>query len=154
MTSYAISAYHQDSINSIIGTRAKQWTGIRIHTTTHKNKTVSVNKIKYIQNMYLLYWYFQQNQCLNIKKHAVHNIHRLAWSPYSQEPMATAQHALRRHWLSPLTLWVWILLMVRCTRYLMWYIPIYRVPFYFSINTIHELLTLCMPFRYSWLTIH
>ena len=22
--------------------------------------------------MYLLYWYFQQNQCLNIKKHAVH----------------------------------------------------------------------------------
>jgi hypothetical protein len=28
-------------------------------------------------------------------------------------------------------------------------IPIYRVPFYFSINTIHELLTLCMPFRYT-----
>jgi hypothetical protein len=52
MTSYAISAYHQDSINSIIGTRAKQLTGTRINTTTHKNKTVSVNKIKYIQNMY------------------------------------------------------------------------------------------------------
>jgi hypothetical protein len=31
-------------------------------------------KIKHI----LLYWYFQQNQCLNIKKHAVHYIHRLA----------------------------------------------------------------------------
>ena len=31
--------------------------------------------------MYLLYWYFQQNQCLNLKKkHAVHNIHRLARS--------------------------------------------------------------------------
>jgi hypothetical protein len=83
------------------------------------------------------------------KKHAEHNIHRLAWSPYTQAPMATAQHALRRHWLSPLTLWVWILLMVRCTRYLMWYIPIYRVPFYFNINMIHELLTLCMPFRYT-----
>jgi uncharacterized membrane protein YobD (UPF0266 family) len=26
---------------------------------------------------------------------------------------------------------------------------IYRVPFYFNINTIHELLTLCMPFRYT-----
>jgi len=31
-----------------------------------------------------LYWYFQQNQCLNIKKHAVHNIHRLAWNPYAR----------------------------------------------------------------------
>ena len=28
-----------------------------------------------------MYWYFQQNKCLNIKKkHAVHNIHRLAWA--------------------------------------------------------------------------
>ena len=26
--------------------------------------------------------YFQQNQCLNIKKHALHSIHRLAWGPY------------------------------------------------------------------------
>jgi hypothetical protein len=26
-----------------------------------------------------LYWYFQQNQCLNIKNYAVYNIHRLAW---------------------------------------------------------------------------
>jgi hypothetical protein len=30
-------------------------------------------------NRNLLYWYFQENQCLNIKKHAVHNIHRLTW---------------------------------------------------------------------------
>ena len=33
-----------------------------------------------ILNIYLLYWYFQQNQRLNIKKHAIHNIHRLAWA--------------------------------------------------------------------------
>ena len=33
-------------------------------------------------NIHLLYWYFQLNQCLNIKqKHAVHNIHILAWDP-------------------------------------------------------------------------
>ena len=31
-----------------------------------------------------MYWYFQQNQCLNIKKHAVYNIHRLAWDPYDR----------------------------------------------------------------------
>ena len=35
-------------------------------------------------NIYLLYWYFQQNQCLNIKKYAVHNIQRLAWGPYAR----------------------------------------------------------------------
>jgi len=34
-----------------------------------------VDKIKYI--FYILYWYFQQNQCLNIKHHAVHNIYRI-----------------------------------------------------------------------------
>ena len=34
-------------------------------------------------NIYLLYWYFQQNQCLNIKKHVVHNIHGLAWGPWA-----------------------------------------------------------------------
>jgi len=32
-------------------------------------------------NIYLLFWYFQQNQCLSINKHALHNIHRLAWDP-------------------------------------------------------------------------
>ena len=32
-------------------------------------------------NIYLLYWYFQQNLCLRIEKHAVYNIHRLAWAP-------------------------------------------------------------------------
>jgi len=34
-----------------------------------------------------LYWYFQQNQCLNIKKHIVHNRHRLAWSPSDNCPV-------------------------------------------------------------------
>ena len=48
-------------------------------------------------NIYLLYWYFQQNQCLNIKKHALHNIHiielnihRLAWPLCSWGPRTTA----------------------------------------------------------------
>ena len=42
------------------------------------NKTVNGDKI----NIYLLYWYFQQNECLSIKKHVIHNIHRLAWGLY------------------------------------------------------------------------
>ena len=33
-------------------------------------------------NIYLSYWYFQQNQCLNINKHVIHNIHRLTWDTY------------------------------------------------------------------------
>jgi hypothetical protein len=45
-----------------------------------------------------MYLYFQQNQCLNIKKkQAVHNIYRLAW-----DTRETAQHAyalIRRHWI-------------------------------------------------------
>ena len=45
-----------------------------------------------------MYLYFQQNQCLNIKKNqAVHNIYRLAW-----DTRETAQHAyalIRRHWI-------------------------------------------------------
>ena len=51
-------------------------------------------------NINLLYWYFQQNQCLNIKKQAVHNIHILSWGPILVGSRATAQHAhaLRRHW--------------------------------------------------------
>ena len=40
-----------------------------------------VNKIK---RVYLLYWYFQQTLCLNIKIHVVHTIHKLAWSPYAR----------------------------------------------------------------------
>ena len=56
-------------------------------------------------NIYLLYWYFQQNQCLNIKKHAVHNIYIYQYGPMSTclpHPQTTALHAyeLRRHWLN------------------------------------------------------
>ena len=35
------------------------------YTTTHRNKTVNVYKIKHI---YILYWYFKQSQCLNLRK--------------------------------------------------------------------------------------
>jgi len=51
-----------------------------------------VDKIK----IYLMYCYFQQSQCLNIKKHAVHNIHILAWGPRAT---ALCTHAFRRHWV-------------------------------------------------------
>ena len=32
-----------------------------------------------------MYLYFQQNQCLIIKKHGIHNIHALALGPYGCE---------------------------------------------------------------------
>jgi hypothetical protein len=57
----------------------QQWTGAPTYTTTDRNKYVNVIKL----NMYLLYWYIQQNQCLNIKKHDVHNI---AWAPMLAGP--------------------------------------------------------------------
>jgi len=45
-----------------------------------------------MKHIYLLYWYFQQNQCLNIKKMLCTTyIHRLA--------TARSVHALRQHWL-------------------------------------------------------
>ena len=31
-----------------------------------------------------MYWYFKQNQCLSIKKHAVDSMHRLAWGHYAR----------------------------------------------------------------------
>ena len=34
-------------------------------------------------NIYLLYEICQQNQCLSIKKHDVHDIHRFVWGPYT-----------------------------------------------------------------------
>ena len=51
------------------------------------------NNIYYLFIVFV-HLYFQQNQCLNIKKHAIHNTHILAW-----DPRATTQpvHALRRH---------------------------------------------------------
>jgi hypothetical protein len=35
-------------------------------------------------NIYVLYWYFQENHCLCIKRHAVYNMHKLTWSPYNR----------------------------------------------------------------------
>ena len=62
-----------------------------INTTTHRNKTVNVDKIKH-----LLYWYFQQFQCLNIKKHAVHNTHRFAWFDISEIPLVSLIKNLKK----------------------------------------------------------
>ena len=49
-------------------------------------------------NKYILYWYFQQNQYLNINTHAVHSMGLYSLDPH---PRVTDQrgHALRRHWL-------------------------------------------------------
>jgi hypothetical protein len=71
----------QGHLNSIIGPwpgQSSAW-GPYLHNRS--------NEIEL--NIYILYWYFQQNQCLNIKKHAVHNIHRLAWAVHA--------HALKWH---------------------------------------------------------
>ena len=45
----------------------------------HSKEEICKWSIKLNIHVYLLYLHFQQNQCLNIKKHAVHNIHILAW---------------------------------------------------------------------------
>jgi len=52
----------------------------RVRQCTEALPTQRLKGIKMLMSIelsiYLLYWYFQQNQCLNIKKkHAVHNIH-------------------------------------------------------------------------------
>ena len=61
-----------------------------------------VDKIKPI---YCIVASKKKNQCLNIKNHAVHNIHRLAWGP-----RATAQHAhaLRQHILGKVRDFPWV----------------------------------------------
>ena len=80
----------------IIGPREKQCTGAHTSTTTHRNKTVNVDKIKHIFIVLVL----PTKSVLNIKKkNAVYNIPKLLWGP-----RATAQHvhALRQHCLHPL----------------------------------------------------
>jgi hypothetical protein len=61
-------------------------------------KTQQLTGIKLLMsiklNIYLLYWYFQQSQCLNIKYHAIHNIPMLEWGPWVTAHRA---HAFRRH---------------------------------------------------------
>jgi hypothetical protein len=65
-----------------------------------------VDKIKHVFIVLVQKMYFQQNQCFNIKKHAVHNIHRLALAPMLVGIRGTtlSVHALTRHWLPPLLL--------------------------------------------------
>ena len=52
-------------------------------------------------NIYFLYWYFQQNQCLNIKNDAVYNIHRLVWGSFART--TTAHCALHKTALCTVT---------------------------------------------------
>jgi hypothetical protein len=57
------SIYSQGRLNSIIGSRAKQCRGIKMEMS-----------IKLNMHVYLLYWYFLQIQCLNIKNMPYINI--------------------------------------------------------------------------------
>jgi hypothetical protein len=43
-----------------------------------------IHILQNVINIYFLYWYFQQNQCLNIKNHSVYNIHRLVWGSFAR----------------------------------------------------------------------
>ena len=69
MTSSSRNTYRQGRLHNIIGPRAKHCTGTHAYTTTLMNKTVNADKIKRIFIVLLVH---QQNQCLDIKKHAVH----------------------------------------------------------------------------------
>ena len=68
------SSLRQGRPNSIVGPRTKTCTGyLPTQPLTGIKRKWSIKL-----NLCILYWYLQQNQCLNIKTHAVHNIHRLA----------------------------------------------------------------------------
>ena len=69
----------QGRLNSIIGPWAKKCTGAPTYTTTLRNKMYMVDKIKHTSVFIVLV-----NQCLNIKKHAVHNIQRSGWGLYAR----------------------------------------------------------------------
>ena len=60
--------------------RAKQYTGTPIYTTTHRNNTVNVGKIKHI----FIVKIFPIKSVFSIKTHVVHNKERLAWGPYGR----------------------------------------------------------------------
>ena len=68
-------------MNSIIGPPGQSSVlgPLLTQTLTGKKLLMSIKL-----NIYLLYWYFQQNQCLNIKKYAVYIIHRSARWPYAR----------------------------------------------------------------------
>ena len=79
--------------------KAVHWDHYLYKLITSRNKNVNVDNIRYI---YLLYWYFQQHQCLSIKKHVVHKYTQISMGPLcSRGFWATAQcaHALRQYWV-------------------------------------------------------
>ena len=61
--SYIVS-HSKGRLNNIIGPQAKQYIGAHTYTTTHRNKTVNVDKMKHIFIVLVL----TTNKCLNIKK--------------------------------------------------------------------------------------
>jgi hypothetical protein len=60
-----------------------QWTVARWSHKQMNPMLIYVCCIRLKLNIYFLYWYFQQNQCLKIKNYAVYNIHRLAWGSFA-----------------------------------------------------------------------
>jgi len=69
-------------------------------------------------NICLLFWYFQQHQCLSIAKNVPHNIRSSAWDPILVGPHATPQraHALRlvHGYHSVGSSWLWVSLLNKC----------------------------------------
>ena len=61
--SYIVS-HSKGHLNNIIGPQAKQCIGAHTYTTTHRNKTVNVNKMKHTFIVLVL----TTNKCLNNKK--------------------------------------------------------------------------------------
>lgn len=87
---------HTGSSLQLYRPQANQRTGVPTYTSTHRNINVNINKIKHT-GVYYLYWYFQQNQCLNIKKTCCSQHSQISMGPLcSWGPVATAQcaHAL------------------------------------------------------------
>jgi hypothetical protein len=72
--------YIQGHLNNIIGPRAKQYTGTHIYTTTHRNKTVNVDKIKHI---FIVLVFPSKSVFKHLRNHALHSIHRLSRGVYA-----------------------------------------------------------------------
>ena len=69
----------RDRLNSIIGPWSQLCTGVHTYTNTHRNKIVIVDKIKHI----FIVLAIPTISVFKHKKYDVHNIHRLAWGPYT-----------------------------------------------------------------------
>ena len=62
---YCFLDHNNRSRATLTASRVPGQSSAHTYTTTHRNKTVNVYKIKHI---YILYWYFKQSQCLNLRK--------------------------------------------------------------------------------------